>query len=321
MNKFEKYFGKLKKKKASDIKVVVLCVIAATTFWVLNALNKDNYLTVVNYPISFEYNREEYMAVEKLPSNIKIEITGNGWDLFRKYFNVNVPPFSIELPNPDKQKYLLSSAYRRSLSEILEPTNLSAILTDTLKFNIDKIITKEFQIRLDTSTLNLAPHFQFADSIFVEPILVQAKGPESKIQALNDSLYIKIDENGLKESYDQVIPLEIPEELTPFIHLDPNSAQVKFDLIEFIEGNKRIPIQQKNFPNNVSIDSEIKSILLNYRVDERRVKDLQELELIGIIDYYHRNKDDSTVQIEIPNLPDYIESIVFEPNSFQLKYE
>ncbi len=261
------------------------------------------------------------MAVEKLPSNIKIEITGNGWDLFRKYFNVNVPPFSIELPNPDKQKYLLSSAYRRSLSEILEPTNLSAILTDTLKFNIDKIVTEEFKIRLDTSQLTLAPHFQFADSIYIEPILVQVKGPESKINVLKDSLYISIEEDGLKQSYDQLMPLELSEELTPFISLDPKSVHVKFDLVEFIEGNKRIPVEQKNFPNNVSIDGEIKSILLNYRVDERRVSDLQEIELVGIIDYYQRNKDDSTVQIEIPDLPDYIESIAFEPNTFKLNYE
>ncbi|WP_215225178.1 YbbR-like domain-containing protein [Echinicola shivajiensis] len=321
MNKFEKYFGKLKKKKASDIKVVVLCVIAATTFWVLNALNKDNYLTVVNYPITFEYNSEEYMAVEKLPTNIKIEINGNGWDLFRKYFNVNVPPFSIELPNPDKQKYLLSSAYRRSLSEILEPTNLSAILTDTLKFNIDKIITEEFKVRLDTSELQLAPHFKFADSIFVEPVLIQVKGAESKVEALKDSLFINIEENGLNGNFDQLLPLEFPEKLAPYLTLEPKSVQVKFDLVEFIEGNKRISVEQKNFPKNVSIEQEINSILLNYRVDERRVGDLQEVELEGIIDYYQRNKDDSTVRIEIPDLPDYIESIAFEPNTFKLKYE
>jgi YbbR domain-containing protein len=43
----------------------------------LNALNKDNYTTVVDYPIDIIYDKEEFMAVEKLPSRVKIEINGD----------------------------------------------------------------------------------------------------------------------------------------------------------------------------------------------------------------------------------------------------
>ena len=37
------------------MKVVALCFLAAATFWFLNALNKDNYNTVVDYPIEIVF--------------------------------------------------------------------------------------------------------------------------------------------------------------------------------------------------------------------------------------------------------------------------
>src|SRR5690606_2722030 len=110
LSNFLKYFKKISRQKASNIKVVVLCVLAATTFWILNALNKDNYNTIVDQPIEFYYDREEYMAVEELPTNLKIEIYGNGWDLLRKYFKFNVIPFPIELTDPSAQEFILTSS-------------------------------------------------------------------------------------------------------------------------------------------------------------------------------------------------------------------
>jgi hypothetical protein len=86
---------RISSKKLSNLKVVVLCILAATTFWILNALNKDNYNTIVDYPIQWEFDRENFMPVKPLPESVQIQISGNGWDLLRKYFNLNEPPFSI----------------------------------------------------------------------------------------------------------------------------------------------------------------------------------------------------------------------------------
>jgi len=55
--------GGISPRQVSNIKVVVLCVAAATTFWILNALNKEDYTTIVDYPIEFEFDQEQFMAV------------------------------------------------------------------------------------------------------------------------------------------------------------------------------------------------------------------------------------------------------------------
>lgn len=321
MKRFQKYFGNFKKKKTSDIKVVVLCVIAATTFWVLNALNKDNYVTVVNYPIAFQYNAQEYMAIEELPSEVRIEINGNGWDLFRKYFNVNVSPFIIELSNPDEQNFLPSTAFRRSLNEVLSPTDLVSILTDTLKFEINKIITAQVDLELDTTSFEVAAHHKLVGPISLSPQTVEVKGPSSKIKQLGSSLFISLEGTKIDEDYNQFVPIVLPEVQKKYLSISPQTVNINFEVIAFLEGNKRLKLQKKHFPKDVHLDNEINSVLLKYRVDERRVEDLKELELEGILDYRNRNKKDSTVSIEINNLPEYIESISMEPKVFRLVYE
>ncbi|OYX23746.1 MAG: hypothetical protein B7Z16_01895, partial [Algoriphagus sp. 32-45-6] len=115
-------------KRISDLKVVVLCIAAATTFWILNALNKDNYSTIVDYPIEWEYDRENYMPVKPLPESVPIQISGNGWDLLRKYFNLNEPPFIINLAEPSSRNFILTSELKRPMGEFLTPTQLEGLL-------------------------------------------------------------------------------------------------------------------------------------------------------------------------------------------------
>jgi hypothetical protein len=56
-------------RKGSDIKVVVMCLLAATTFWFLNALNKD-YSTRITYPVRFEYDDSVYVPYQYSSSEV-----------------------------------------------------------------------------------------------------------------------------------------------------------------------------------------------------------------------------------------------------------
>ena len=60
-------------------RAVVLCVFAATIFWFFNALNKS-YTTNINFPLSFDYDRDNFVPVRNLPAQVRLNVTGNGWD-------------------------------------------------------------------------------------------------------------------------------------------------------------------------------------------------------------------------------------------------
>jgi hypothetical protein len=52
-------------------RAVVLCIFAATVFWFFNALNKT-YTTNLRFPLSFDYDHENFVPVKALPRDVRI---------------------------------------------------------------------------------------------------------------------------------------------------------------------------------------------------------------------------------------------------------
>jgi hypothetical protein len=318
---FQKFFTRFKEQKTSNLKVVALCVLTATTFWILNALNKDGYYTIVDYPIEFYYDRTDFMAVEELPSNVKIEIQGNGWDLIRKYFRFNVSPFVIELQNPSREQVILTRNIRRELSDKLLPTHLTTILTDTLRVNIDNVVTRKVKVQVDTTEATLGRNIRYATPITVDPAFVTVRGPASIVQRLGGNFTVKLEEERITNNYSKLLPIKVPKELSDYLRLVEDNVLVEFKVVEFLEGNKRLKLRKVNFPDKVGVEQDISSVIMSYLVDERYVNDLKEEELEGILNYNNRNRQDSTVTVQLNKRPPYIENISFEPSTLQLRYD
>jgi hypothetical protein len=316
----KKRFSNLSPQKIANLKVAALCFFAAATFWVLNALNKDNYTTVIDYPIQIVFDPEEFMPVEKLPSRIKVEVNGNGWDLLRKYFKVNENPFLIEINNPSTKNYILTSEIRRGLAESINPTNLVSMVTDTITFNIDKVVTRKIKIEIDTTSSTLARNYRIAGDIELDPALVNVKGPTSILQKLDGVILMKLGEEKINKNFNKILPIDLEEETAEFLTLEEESVHVKFDVYQMLEGNKRLRINKQNFPNSVTLAEE-PSIVMRYMIDERKVEELKSIEFEAVLNYYNRNRDDSTILIQVSPRPNFLENIQIEPSVLRLKYE
>ncbi|WP_026333459.1 MULTISPECIES: hypothetical protein [Rhodonellum] len=321
MNKLKKLVSNANPKKVANMKVVALCLLAATTFWLLNALNKDNYTTVVDYPIEIIYDKEEFMAVEKLPARVKIEINGNGWDLLRKYFKIKDNPFLIEINNPSTKNYLLTSEIRRSLAEKISPTSLVSIVSDTIKFKIDKVVTRKINIRPDTTTNTLAKNFRYASQIAIDPPVVSIKGPTSILEQLEGILAVNLGEEKINKNFSKILPLTLPDAFRDFLTMEDESVHFKFEVVQFLEGNKRLKVVKTNFPENVTLVQQPNTIMMYYLIDERKVNELKEIEFEAILNYSNRNRQDSTVSVQVSPKPTFLENVKLEPEVFRLKYD
>lgn len=321
MAKLKKILTNLNPQKIANMKVAALCFLAAATFWVLNALNKDNYNTVVDYPIEIVFDETEFMPVEKLPEQIKIEINGNGWDLLRKYFRINESPFLIEINNPSTKNYILTSELRRNLAENLNPSVLVSMVSDTIKFNIDKVVTRKVKIEIDTTASTLAQNFRLGSTISIDPPFVDIKGPTSVLQELDGVLKVKLGEEKINKDFNKLIPLTLPSAYTDFLSLEEESVQVKFEVFQMLEGNKRLKIKMLNFPKNVGLAQEPSNIIMSYMIDERKVGELNNYEFEAVLNYSNRDREDSTIFVEVKPKPSFLEKIKFEPEVLKLKYE
>lgn len=321
MSKIRKFLDKLKPERSSNLKVVALCVLTATTFWVLNALNKDDYTTVVNQSIILLYDQEEYIAVDELPKSINIQINGNGWDLLRKYFRFQSTPFPIQLEDPSARGYVVTRDLQRELSENLTPTQLVGIVQDTIKFKIDKIVSQKIKIELDTTENILSKNFRFAGPISIDPEIITVTGAISVLQELDRRLVIEIGEENINENFSKLLPLSLPRNYRNYLTLEEQAVLVKFEVVEFIEGTMELPITKRYFPANVSIDEKETTVSVQYLLDERELEAFQKLDLEAIINYNNRNGDDSTVNVSLNRNPSYLEIVTFDPPNFKLRYE
>ncbi|MEB2776157.1 CdaR family protein [Algoriphagus sp. D3-2-R+10] len=320
MPETKKSSKRISPKKLSNLKVVVLCITAATTFWILNALNKDDYNTVVDFPIDLIYDQSQFVAVADLPKTLEIEISGNGWDLLRKYFNFNSDSYPIELNNPASNNYILTADLKRSLGEFLSPTQLVSVLQDSLKFNIDQITTIEVKPVLDSTSFSLGKNFRIIEPVTFSPEIITLTGPSSALDSLT-TFPIFLDENRINKSIDKEITLAVPENLGNQVTIEEEKIRVKLGIVEFLEGNKRLKINKLNFPKSVTLVDEDVVIMISYLVDERKSAELKELEFEAVLDYYKRNKADSTLTVQVKPMPDYLEQVVAVPAILKLKYE
>jgi len=317
----KKSSGRISSKKLSNLKVVVLCIAAATTFWILNALNKDNYTTIVDYPIQWDYDKAEYMAVQPLPQSVPIQISGNGWDLLRKYFKLNEPPFVINLVEPSSKSFILTSDLKRPLGDFITPTTLIGMLKDSIPYHIDQIETRKLTPVLDSTSFTLAKNVEIEGEITFSPSQVTLIGPSSLLDSFGGKFTVSLDEARISENFNKSVPLQIQEELADILTLQDETVEVNFAVIQFLEGNKRLKVRKVNFPKSVTLENEDLTPMATYLVDGSKVTELKDMEFEAVLDYGKRNREDSTITIVVKPNPSYIKEIKVDPAFVKLKYE
>ncbi len=321
MPETKKSSGRISSKKLSNLKVVVLCIAAATTFWILNALNKDNYTTIVDYPIAWDYDKTKFMAVQPLPESFPIQISGNGWDLLRKYFNLNESPFVINLAEPSSSGYILTADLKRPLGDFITPTNLIGALEDSIHYKIDKIKTRKLDLVIDTTSFTLARNVAIDGSVSFTPNQVSVTGPTSLLDVFEGKFMVTLGESRISQNFQKSVPVEIDKNLEEFISVEEENVEVSFAVIQYLEGNKRLKVRKINFPRSVSFEDEEFTPMITYLIDGSKVTELKDIEFEAILDYSKRNRGDSTITILVEPNPSYIKEIKVEPTFVKLKYE
>jgi hypothetical protein len=312
---------RISKRKLSNLKVVVLCIAAATTFWVLNALNKDNYSTIVDYPVQWEFDQKNFVAVKPLPKSIQIQISGNGWDLLRKYFNISTNAYPILINSPAEKNYLLTSDLKRGLGEFITPTLLENVLGDTIPLQIDRIVTKTLIPELDSTGYSLDRNIALEGKVSFNPDKLEVTGPSSILESYQGKFPVVLNAEKIAKNYSGKVPLELEEDLATLVQLKQTEIQVSFSIVTYLEGNKRLKIKKLNFPANVKLANEELIPVLSYLIQEADLAKLKDLEFEAVLDYRKRNRADSTLQIQVNPNPKFLKEVKITPPQLKLSYE
>ncbi|RYU78679.1 YbbR-like domain-containing protein [Hymenobacter persicinus] len=160
-------------------RAITACFLAASTFWLLNALNKT-YTTRITYPLVWRYDTQRYIPVRPLPTEVAVNVTGRGWKLLRKNLLLDVKPAEVRLSRLPATRFVTGQSLRPALQAAMESLQFNYILNDTLWVEFDRLITRRVALTLSPNTDGSALPYA---AVFT-PESIAFRGPAATVSRL-----------------------------------------------------------------------------------------------------------------------------------------
>ncbi len=231
-------------------KAVALCFFTALIFWLFTSLNKD-HTSNITFPLQFEFDNERFVAV-KLPEQVKINVSGNGWELLRKSFGVRLPVLIIPLDKPTDVEKIPGSFLLPLVAGQIGSLKTNYVVGDTLDLQIDVKDSHKFRIVAELGDVSFKKGFGRISHVVILPDSVEIEGPKSILHNLPDSIVIPISSSKLDEHFKEELEVIIPNgELTK---RNPPVVEVRFEVGEVEELTWKLKISYTNKPASVIVE-------------------------------------------------------------------
>ncbi len=301
------------------LKVVVLCIVAATTFWFFNALN-DNYTTEIKYPIQFTFADSTYVAVEEPTDNVAINVSGGGWNLLRRTFWFTIDPLEIPLAEPSRNKYILGNTLQNPISDQLNELQLNFIQTDTIWLEIDSIRKRKSKIIVDSLNINLRENFRITSNIQLAPDSVEFTGPQRFIDKIPETILLKVPAEGISKDFNDEV--ELSTFGSSLVNRNPVEVEISFKVKKFILQELMIPYETVNATADSSKFLFNDSLaILNFHIEESLAGQFNLDSIRIVLDYKKVDKSKNSVKPEIKALPQILKDRFIQIDSLAYEYQ
>lgn len=189
------------------ILVFASCFAGAVLLWFLSALN-HNYTSYIKYPIKIVYDEKLYIPTQPLPTSLKINATGYGWDFLSKRLSVKKKPLLLKPTNLPQKKFYSSNELLFAFRNQVQNININFIVSDTLPISFDWLVTKTVVVKIDTSECEITKQLKLTTHLDAYPKTIVLTGPKSVLAQTRDTLNINLSKKTLEEGYSEKIEIK-----------------------------------------------------------------------------------------------------------------
>jgi hypothetical protein len=296
-------------------KAVVLCIFAATVFWFLNAFNKT-YTTNINFPLTFNYDQKNFVPVKSLPRQVRINVTGNGWDLFRRSTGVKISPLEIPLDRPAETKKIVGSTLPAFFSNQLEGLEINFVLSDTIYVNLEPKSGRWIRLALDSVQGNLKKGYGLASNITIMPDSVFIEGPKPVIASFKDPIEIKLPHKNIDDFFKEDVEINIPS--SDVIRRDPPTVAVMFNVDKMVTIRDSVKLVMVNIPHLVWPVMGRKEIPVVISIPQNMVEQFNLDSARAILDLKNLPRGERMMRPKVAGLPPF--SKVLQVDSVKIKF-
>ena len=217
----------------NNIKTFLVCLLAATFFWLMNVLNQDNYSIRLSYPLEVQYDNSSFVPLQPLPKRLSVNVSGNGWNLLRKsWLNFNALPVIYKVNNPNKSSYINSTTLTDQITELFPDLHVNYVVSDTFELSFERKIRRIIPIRVDSAGINMGAGYVISSIINVSPSLISVDGPLSLVKAYPDTIRIQVPTPKIQNNFDESLP--IPLAVSPLVQVSHRDVYVSFEVAQFL---------------------------------------------------------------------------------------
>jgi hypothetical protein len=217
----------------NKVKTFLVCVLAATFFWLMNVLNKDNYAIKLNYPLSVEYDHSAFVPLQPLPKRVSVNVSGNGWNLLRKsWLNFNATPVVYRVNNPSKSSFINSTTLTDQITELFPELHVNYVVADTFELSFERKIRRIIPIRVDSAGIDIPEGYVISSIINVSPSLISVDGPISIVRTYPDTIRIRIPSPKIQNNFDESLPIPLP--VSPLVEVSHRAVYVSFEVSQYL---------------------------------------------------------------------------------------
>lgn len=296
-------------------KAVMLCVFTATVFWFFNALNKT-YTTNINFPLTFDYNDEQFIPVEGLPEDVRLNVTGNGWELFKRSTGVKANPLEIPLETPGEVKKIVGSGLKFSFTNQLDGLEINHVLSDTIYVDLEPKIGRWVTLAVDSLHYNIKSGFDLTSDVAILPDSAYIEGPKRIVEKIRDPVMLTIPQRNIDEYYVETIPVELP--FNDVITIQPPRVSVMFNVEEMVTVRDSISLRVINIPPSVSDVLNSGKLPVVLSIPESFVEGFRLDSVKAVLDLQHFTGGTAKILPHVEGLPPYSEVVQIDSVTVKL---
>ena len=185
------------------------------------------------------------------------------------------------------------------------------MLEDTLRLQIEPILSKEVSLWVDSSSLKLDEDFRLVSSITLPTDKVRLIGPKSFIDTLGTQFELKILEAEIDENFNNEVLVVVPR--PGLIRSEPPSVQAIFSVERFDKLQIEIPIELVNFPEDSIYVTSSEKVTIEFIVQRSLQKEYSMSDFGVIADFNMMDPNDSTINTLLLHFPEEVVGISILP--------
>jgi hypothetical protein len=313
INKAKNFFRKFQIRNERKLVIFLICVGIASTFWLLNALEKE-YTVELTFPVRYTNMPDNKMLVNDLPKQFVLDVRSFGFTLLRYKLSMAFSPLVFNvgeiagemITNKGQLRYAIpSNRYRKNMADqISSELNLTAIQPDTIYFQFDEVITQKKKVVPNVDFRLKKQHYLY-EEITVIPDSVDVHGPKTILDTLSA---VKTVLQSFKE-LDHLVQRSTALEEIKILGFTPKRVTIQIPIEEYTEKQLAIPITIDSIPDNLKVNLFPAEIKVSFMIGLSRFSEIDSSDFKASVSYTDILNKLDYLPVKLKKIPPHLKSV------------